>query len=101
LGYLGLHSIILVFPSFEGLFQVYNDVSDHVQFLIQRVFFLVLPFPEFVKEQIRLITLNYKECGVFILIGIPLWHLQLIKEFHSDFIPHFHYKLHNFQPKTL
>jgi hypothetical protein len=28
--YLGLHYVILLFPRLEGLFQVYNDVSDHV-----------------------------------------------------------------------
>jgi hypothetical protein len=28
--YLGLQYVILVFPRLEGLFQVYNDVSDHV-----------------------------------------------------------------------
>jgi hypothetical protein len=28
--YLGLHYVILVFPRLGGLFQVYNDISDHV-----------------------------------------------------------------------
>jgi hypothetical protein len=27
---MGLHYVILVFPRLKGLFQVYNDVSDHV-----------------------------------------------------------------------
>jgi hypothetical protein len=32
--YLGLHYVILVFPRLWGLFQVYNDVSDHILWLL-------------------------------------------------------------------
>jgi hypothetical protein len=52
-----------------------------------------------VEEQFRIITLNHKECGIFIIIEISLWNFLLIKEFHSDFIPHIHYKSCNFQHK--
>ena len=52
-----------------------------------------------VEDPFRLITLNHKEYDIFILIRILVWRCWLIKEFHSDFIPHFHYKSCNFQPK--